>query len=80
MCSCAVWPVSSWPLLSRVCVLRTLQAGSVAHIMRYKFRDGLQEAVIATIMKQVCVCVVCAEVLQLRACLCACAEVPDEHS
>jgi hypothetical protein len=30
-----------------------LQGGSVAHIMRYRYPDGLQEAVIATIMKEV---------------------------
>lgn len=30
-----------------------LQGGSVAHIMRYKYPDGLQEPVIATIMKEV---------------------------
>lgn len=38
---------------SWVSVLLCLQGGSVAHIMRYRYPDGLQEAVIATIMKEV---------------------------
>lgn len=36
-----------------IAVLLCLQGGSVAHIMRYRYPDGLQEAVIATIMKEV---------------------------
>lgn len=36
-----------------LCCCVVLQGGSVAHIMRYKFPDGLEEPVIATIMKEV---------------------------
>jgi hypothetical protein len=36
-----------------IVLLLCLQGGSVAHIMRYRYPDGLQEPIIATIMKEV---------------------------
>jgi hypothetical protein len=36
-----------------VMVVGCLQGGSVAHIMRYRYPEGLDEVVIATIMKEV---------------------------